>query len=138
MRTLSAFVAVALFALVGCSGDKGKTGETGKVKGEGGKELTVTPPDNTTIKQGDPKQVTVKIKRTKFEDPVMVTLDDLPKGVSAEEKEGKIEKDKTEFTFTLKADKEAKPEKGQVVKVTAKGPGMEQTVTFKLDIEEKK
>jgi hypothetical protein len=112
--TLVAIVGLAV-GLVGCSG------ESGKVKGTGGKELKVTTPGDTTIKQGESKDVTVTIKRTKFDDPVTVELSDLPKGVTADESKKTIEKEKDSVKFTLKAADDATPEKGAKVKVTAKG-----------------
>jgi hypothetical protein len=133
MKWMTLVVVVGLtVALVGCSG------ESGKVKGSGGKELKVTTPGDTTIKQGESKDVTVTIKRTKFDDPVTIELSDLPKGVIADETKKTIEKGQDSVKFTLKAADNATPEKGNKVKVTARGADLSVgPLEFTLNVEKK-
>jgi uncharacterized membrane protein len=124
-------VAGLVFGLAGC-------GETGKVKGPGGKELKLTAPGDTTIKQGDSKDVTVTIKRTKFDDPVDVAIADLPKGVSADADKKTVEKGASTVKFTLKADDDANPEDGHKVKVSAKAADMKEgPLEFTLNVKKK-
>jgi hypothetical protein len=127
------FVAVAglVFGLAGC-------GETGKVKGPGGKELTVTAPAPVTIKQGDTADVTVSARRTKFDDPVDVEVSDLPKGVSADATKKTIEKGATSVKFTLTAANDANPEDGHKAKVIAKALDMKEgPLEFTVSIKKK-
>ncbi len=131
MKWMTLVAVAALVGLVGC-------GETGKVKGPGGKELKLTAPANTTIKQGESKDVTATIKRTKFDDPVTVELSDLPSGVTADETKKTLEKGQTTAKFTLKAAADANPEEGHKVKVTARAADMtEGPLEFTLNVKKK-
>jgi hypothetical protein len=134
MKWMTLVVVVGLTAaLVGCSG------QSGTVTGPGGKKLTLKTPTDTTLKQGDTRYVTVSITKTKFDEPVTVTLSDLPAGVTADETKKTIEKGQDSVKFTLKAANDAKPEKGQKVKVTAKSSDMsEGPLEFTLNVTEKK
>jgi hypothetical protein len=132
MKWMTLVVCLGLVVgLVGC-------GEKGTVTGSGGKKLTLTAPAATTVKQGDSKDVTVTIKRTKFDEPVTVTLSDLPKGVTADESKKTIEKGQDSVKFTLTAADNANPEKGHKVKVTAKASDMtEGPLEFTLNVVKK-
>jgi hypothetical protein len=133
MKRLAFATAFMLIATIGCSGQK----ET--AKGEGGKELKVTAPGNTSIDQGESKEITVKIKREKFEDPVKVEFSQLPDGVKITESDMTIDKGATEKTFTLKADPKAKPEDNHKVKVSASAGEMKAgPVEFTVNVKEKK
>jgi hypothetical protein len=128
--TLVAVVGL-VFGVIGC-------GETGKVKGTGGKELKVTAPSNTTIKQGDSKEVSVTIKRTGFEDPVDVEISDLPRGVTADATKKTAEKGSNSVKFTLKADDDANPEDGHKAKVSARALDMKEgPLEFTLNVKKK-
>jgi len=132
MKWLSMIVAAGLVVgICGC-------GETKKVSGEGGAVLKVTGPAATTLKQGESKDITVKIGRTKFDDPVKVTLSDLPAGVTADEMTRTAEKGATEVQFTLKAADDAKPEDNHKGKVTATAKDMKDTVEFTVSVKSKK
>ena len=129
--TAFALVAALAVGVVGC-------GEKGTVQGKDDKKLTLTAPANTSIKQGGTETVTVKIKREHFDEPVTVSFDNLPKGVSVKETDMKFDKGATERKFTLEAKDDATVEDGQEVKVTAKGPGdLKITEPFKLDVKKK-
>src|SRR5438067_9038761 len=100
MKRLSLVLALVLVGGLGCSGKK----ETTK---EGDKELTLTPPGNTSITQGTSGNAKVTIKRTKFDDPVDIEISGLPDKVTAEESKKTIGKDSTDTTFILKVDDKA-------------------------------
>jgi hypothetical protein len=134
MRPLSLLATCTLVLVIGTGGvgcNKGKTGE-----GEGGKKLTVTPPGNTNVEQGASKDITVKINREKFTEPVDISFSGMPEKVTLEG--GQIAKDVNEGKFVLKADAAAPPVDGKEVTVTAKGGGITQTATFKVGVEKKK
>ena len=137
MKWMSLIVAAGLvFGVAGCTGEKDKN--KGTVKGEGGAELTVEAPSGTTsVTVGKDKDITVSITRKKFDDPVSVTLSDLPEGVTADPKTQDIAKGETKAKFTLKAAGDAKESKGQKVKVTAKGGKMEKSEEFTVDVVKK-
>ena len=132
MKWFSFVVALVLASGLGCSGKK----ETTK---EGDKELSLTPPLNTSIKQDTAETVDVKIKRVKFDDPVTVEISDLPDKVTAEESKKTIAKDADKATFTLKAAKDAPVTDGTEVKFTAKTDALKTTTTakFKLSVKKK-
>jgi hypothetical protein len=132
MKWLSLLVAAGLvFGLCGC-------GQTGTVEGPEGKKLTLRAPADTTIKQGDSKDVTVLIARTKFDAPVDVKIDDLPKGVKADETKKTIEKGATSVKFTLTAAGDANPEEGHKVKVLANTTDMKEgPLEFTLNVKKK-
>ena len=66
-----------------------------------------------------------------------VTLSNLPEGVTADPKSQDIAKGETKATFTLKAGSDAKESKGNKVKVTAKGGGMEKAEEFTVNVVKK-
>jgi hypothetical protein len=123
----------------GCQ-DKGKnkntSGSSGKSSDAVVKKLDVTMPDTTDIAQGKEVKITVKIKRTEFNEAVDVELDKatLPKGVTVEDASQKIEKDKTEAHFTLKAAADAEVKDGTAVKITGKSGDLVVPNTFKVNV----
>jgi hypothetical protein len=110
MKAMSILTAALVLALTGCSNEK-KT-----VEGKGGEKLELTGPANTTIKQGETEKITVKVKRTKFDDAIDLDFK-LPEGVTLEEKSTRIDKGSNDATFHLKADTKASPrdDEGTVV-----------------------
>ena len=78
MNSRMAFaIALLSVALVGC-GDKGVS------VSRGSKKLTLFTPPDSMVKQGESTQVPVKIAREGFTDPVVVHLEGLPPGVTAD------------------------------------------------------
>lgn len=138
MRWLSLVTTVAFAAALSIGGVGCAKKEQASGKGEGGKELTLTAPGNTDIKQGESIKVTVKVSRKGFDDPVDVTFSDLPKGVTVADADKSIPKDKDSADFNLKAADDAAPIENHTVKVTAKGGGASPEATFKLTVKEKK
>jgi hypothetical protein len=133
MKGISFLFAAALLCNVGCSGEKTK------VEGEGGKKLTLTAPGNTSVNQGETEKITVKVAREKFDDAIDLDFDQIPEGVTLEEKDPKIEKGSSEAVFHLKADAKAPPKDGHKVKVAASGGGMKAgPLEFTLNVKEKK
>jgi regulation of enolase protein 1 (concanavalin A-like superfamily) len=127
---------VALAALVvGLAGCKTDPTNKGTVKGTGGKELSLTPPSDTTVKAGtETEKIAVRVGRTQFDEDVTISFDQLPTGVSIKEDDLKIAKGATsrEFTVAVKAD--APEVSGQAVKVTAKSGDMSVTREFKMNV----
>jgi hypothetical protein len=125
MKWLS-FVAAVLIVSTGCSDKKTASGT-----GEGDKKLEVTRPENLTLKQGESKNVKLKITRKNFDEPVDVDISGLPEGVTIKEssaKEGarvKFDKGATEMTLTVHADDKAPVNKdGKKAMVSATGGGV--------------
>ena len=121
MKWHSFVAAAVLAASVGCSGKDKST----EVIGEGGEKLKLTAPSDTNIKQGTTEEITISIKREKFEDPVAIEFSDLPDGVTMDGGlKHTIDKGETKGTYTLKATDTATVMKaGQEIKVAASVPG---------------
>jgi hypothetical protein len=118
MKWLSFVAAAVLVASVGCSGKKTE------VKGEGGEKLVLTAPGNTSLSQGTSEEITVTIKREKFDDPVAIEFSDLPDGVTMDGGlKHTIAKGDTKGTYRLTATDTADVKAGQEIKVTASVPG---------------
>jgi ABC-type oligopeptide transport system substrate-binding subunit len=136
--TMKKLVALALVAVsatamlaAGCGGQK----SSAQV---GDKKLTITGPRDTSVTQGDLVEIKVSISRENFNDPVEITFDSLPEGVSLQEESRTIAKDQNSTTFNLKADAKAATVKEDVVKVSASGGGVTAgPVEFKLDVKAK-
>jgi hypothetical protein len=127
------FVAAASTLLAVMSGCAKTT-----VEGSNGKKLTLVQPANQTVARGSSTEITVKIAREKFTDPVSVSFDKLPLGVEVTDSDKKIAADATTAEFTLKAGDKADLVSNQEVKVTVSGPdGMKASEPFKLTVKDK-
>jgi len=125
-------VIVAAFLFV--SGCKHAT-----VEGSGGKKLTLVKPADQTIKRGETNQVSIAVTRDNFRDAVDISFDNLPAGVTVQDKDKKLAANDNTATFTLKADANAGLVTNHEVKVTATGPdGMKVTEAFKLTVKDNK
>jgi uncharacterized membrane protein len=89
--------------------------------------------DATAEIKGGKGEATIKIMREKFEEPVEVTLSDLPKGITPKEKSVTLKKDETDAKFHLEADKTA-DEKGGEATITAKAGDVEKTGKLKISV----
>jgi len=108
------------------------------VNSRGDKKLTLTQPSNVTIARGGNAEVTAKISRDGFRDPVTVTFSQLPPGVEAKDKDTKIAAEATSGTFTLHAKEDAPLVTNHEARITVTGPdNMTQTDTFKITVKEK-
>jgi hypothetical protein len=135
MRWLSLLVVAGLMVVgSGC----GETKKTSSPSGD--KELKVTGPSTTNIKQGEREEIKVKVTRKGFEDDVTLKFSDLPDGVKLEEADPKIPKGTNDVTLHLKAADKAPVKSDVVAKVTASSPALKEPVTveFKVNVKEKK
>lgn len=106
------------------------------VQGPAGKSLTLVKPINSTIKQGDNEKVSILVKRSNFSDPVTVTFNNLPSGVSVAGGDNKMEG--SERTFVLSATDSAALVENHTASVTVTGPdGMSATEQFSITIRSK-
>ncbi len=98
------------------------------------KKLTLKAPAATSIKPGETATIHVGITREKFNDPVVLTFADLPKGVTIMDNDLSISKDVNSAKLTLKAADDASPVADHKVTVTALGGGLKQEATFKVTV----
>jgi len=119
-KLLATVVVLSAVAVVNSGCEKTKVASP-----SGDKTLTLTKPSNVTIKQGESNTVKVEIARKGFNEPVDIHFDNLPSGVTVEDRDHQIPKDSTSTTFNLKATAEAKPVNDHPVSVWAKGGGLE-------------
>jgi hypothetical protein len=132
MRKL-AFLTTVAFAVIVWGGCKHAA-----VEGPSGKKLTLTKPADQTLKRGQTNQVKVMINRDNFRDPVTIDFENLPKGVSVQDKDKKIAAEDNSANFTLVADANADLVTNHEVRVTATGPdGMKVSEAFRVSVKEK-
>lgn len=135
MKWLSFVAALVLSVCVGCNGNDKKT----EVKGEGGEKLSLTAPSDSSIKQDTSEEITVNIKREKFDDPVVIEFSGLPDGVTMDGGlKHTIGKGDTKGIFKLMATDTATVKAGQDVKVTASVTGKKFSTEskFKVSVQE--
>jgi hypothetical protein len=126
----SVIPAAFLLVLAGC--------QQSTVEGPDKKKLTLKKPMDVTIKRGDTNQVTVSIDRGNFRDPVSVSFDNLPKGVTVQDKDTKINSGDSSAKFTLKAADDAELVTNHETKATVTGPdGIKVTEPFKVTVKDK-
>jgi len=101
------------------------------------KSLTLSKPSNVTIKQGETNSLDIKISRKGFNEAADVRFDGLPKGVSVQEQDRRIPKDRNSTTFNLKADVDAPPLNDHPVTVVTSGGGTEVRETFNVTVRAK-
>jgi len=131
MKWLSFVVAAVLVASVGCNGNDKKT----EVKGEGAEKLALTAPNDTSIKQGTSEEITVNIKREKFDDPVAIQFSNLPDGVTMDGGlKHTIAKGDTKGIYKLTATDTAAVKVGQEVKMTASVTGKKFSTESKFKV----
>ena len=141
MKTFSflSVTALALGLVVGCQ-ETTTTGPATKTTSSGKplvKKLTVMEAKSQTIKQGDTDKVTIMINRDNFDDPVTISLNDLPAGVTVIGHEMTIPAGSSSLTVELKANPDAAVG-DHMVQVAAKAPGLDENVqSFKLTVKEK-
>ena len=100
---------VLAFGLVGAVGCEQKSGTAPGTDPNKPKKLTLTVPNTShTITQDQTDEVLVNINRDNFNDPVTITVSDLPPGVTLETKDMIIQPDKYNLTITLRAAADAK------------------------------
>ena len=130
-------IAIAMaFALVGAVGCEQKSGTAPGTDPNKPKKLTIRLADSQTITQDKTDDMTVNISRTQFSDPVTIEVRDLPKGVEVLTKDLTIPGDKTMLTVQLKAAPDAAVG-DHMIKVLAKGGGVEADASVKLTVKAK-
>ena len=127
-------VAVGLLGFTACSGGSSKKAE---VHTEKGGSFTLKAPSDTTLTQGESKEITVSVDRKDFKDAIDLDFSNMPKGVSIEG-DKKTGKEADKATFTLKASADAPKVDDNVVDVKGSGGGSNVTVKFKVAVKEKK
>jgi hypothetical protein len=116
-RLIAVVLAFGLVGVVGCEQKSGTAPGTDPNKP---KKLTLTIPNSShTITQDQTDEVMVNINRDYFNDPVTVTVSDLPAGVTLETKDLVIPGDKNNITLTLRAAADAKPVVDHVFHISA-------------------
>src|SRR5436190_7345644 len=144
---MNAYKCLDVFSLaVICSlGCENKTTTTGSATTPAGtsrkagevKKLTLKAAAQQTIKQGDTDDLTIKIDRSNFDDPVTIRLKDLPQGVTCNMSEVVVPSGATEIKVTLKAASDAAVGEYKV-KLDAQAPGLDENVqTLKLTVKDK-
>jgi len=137
MQVLKFISSVALaLAVAGCQ----ETTSTGPAAGttRSGKpvvkKLSLVAATGQTIKQGDTDDVSIRITRDNFDDPVTIRLNDLPKGVELLGDEAVIPAGQTSIKIQLKAAADAAVGDHKVT-IDAKAPGLaDNTQTFTLTV----
>ena len=127
------FVLAVAFSLSGC---KRETGSESTVSGQGGAQLTIHQPDAVTLMRGGAAKVHVIIDRRNVTDPVAITFQNLPTGVTVVPADAKIVD--TEGDYTLQAAADAQLVAGDHVLLTASAPsGASATVDLIVTVKEK-
>jgi uncharacterized membrane protein len=130
-------IAIAMaFCLVGAVGCEQKSGTAQGTNPNKPKKLTLRLAESQTIVQDKTDDVTVNISRSEFTDPVNIEVKNLPKGVEVITKELTIPSDKTLLTITLKAAPDAQVG-DHMIKIVAKGPGVDAEADVKLTVKAK-
>lgn len=134
-KPLPVIIALLVGSLVGCVARGPQTTS----KGRGDKEMKLSVPKTpVTIVQGNETKVSVNVVREKFEGPIALKFE-LPEGITLAEDHPQIPADKKDELFTLRADKNAKPQDKVNVNVTAQPEDRDlksATSTFHLTIQE--
>jgi hypothetical protein len=111
---------------------------TSTVEGPDDTALTLVRPVDQSMEQGATNEVKIVVHRKNFVRDVPVKFKDLPSGVKVVERDLEIPADDTTRTFTLYAERDAKPVSDHAVHVTVRGPeGIETTETFRLTVKER-
>jgi hypothetical protein len=136
MRKHVFFVMAAAFLMafsVGC-----KKPAATSVSATGEKKLTLPKLSDYSVARNGKVEVTVKIERDGFRDPVIVSFDNVPEGVQLTDKDSKIAAEAKSGTFTLQAKDNAPLVTDHLVRVAVTGPDkLTATDTFKLTVKEK-
>ena len=130
IATLTA-LAVAFIAVAGCNKP------TASVEGSGGRKIVLAKVADQTMKRGEKNKVMVAVTRTNINDPLDVTFENLPKGVTVEEKDKKIATNENSVNYSLMAAADADLVTNHEVKVTVSHGDIKVADTFKLTVKEK-
>ena len=136
-RLVAIVLAVGLIGAVGCD-QKTATAPSGDPNKP--KKLTLTVPNPShTITQDTTDEVMVNINRDHFDEAVLITVTDLPPGVTLETKDTNIAPGKNNLTLTLRAAPDAKPVTDHIFRITASAGDLKtDPKEVKLTVKEKK
>ena len=123
-------------AVIGCSENKDNK-KVVHLEPKDGSSVVVTLPDSQTFKLGEAKEVKVKIERKGFDDDVGVHFDGLPKGVTVDKPDQKIEKGKTERGYVLIVASDAPDVEKKKVTVTCSAKDAKGTGSFDVTVKSK-
>jgi hypothetical protein len=128
---LTWFAAIALVMAAGCQKST-STGPSTTGKSEDTKKLTLVTSESQSIEQGETDRIQITINRDNFNDPVTISLNDLPPGIEFVEKTATIPPNDNMVTLTLKAADDAAVGE-QTFVIVAEAPGLDKnTQTVKL------
>ncbi len=121
----------------GISGAAAKTVRGGTTaRGPHGEKLVLYKPGHVKIDRGRSETMRVRVKRENIEDPVRVSMTQLPQGVEAVDMPREIHSDTIEVV--LRADPNAALVKNHEALVTVDGPkDMRATEAFKISVRER-
>jgi len=123
-------LAAFLFMLTGCQ--QGTTTPTGS----GGK-ITLEKPSDVSLNRGDTATVKVSLKRNNYADPVTISFEDLPKGVTVTSTDMKIAKDQNSGSFNVKAADDAELGDKTVKVIATDATGHKVDSAFKVTVKDK-
>jgi hypothetical protein len=140
-RLIPTLFGVLALGLVGCDKGTSTAPSTDPGRPNAERRLSVTSPGSQTITQDRTNEMTISINRDRFEGPVEIKLDNLPKGVELVTQDMTIPSDKSSVKATLKAAPDATPVTDHEVKAIAKAKEQkdlpEATVPFKVTVKAK-
>jgi hypothetical protein len=131
IATLTA-LAVAIVVVAGCNKPP-----VSSVEGSGGRKIVVADIANQTLKRDSTNKVMITVTRTNISDPLDVTFENLPKGVSLVEAPTKIAANENVVNFTLKIDANADLVTNHEVKATVSHADIKVSRTFNVTVKEK-
>lgn len=124
---------------IGCSEMKmfGGANSNSTVRGQNGEKLTLVKPHDQNIERGGTENVTIVLHRKNLDEPINVSIGQLPSGVEAVDSPREVSGNETQIV--LRASDSAALVANQQVEVLAEGPnGMRTTETFRLTVKERR
>jgi hypothetical protein len=140
-RVIPTLFSVMVLGLVGCDKGTSTAPSTDPSRPNAERRLSVTSPGSQTVTQDRTNEMTISINRDRFEGPVEIKFDNLPKGVELVTQDMTIPSDKSSVKATVKAAADATPVNDHDVKVIAKAKEQkdlpEASVIFKMTVKAK-
>jgi hypothetical protein len=130
-----------LLGAIGCEKSTSSAPSTDPARPNAVRKLSLTKPGSQTVTQDKTDEMSISINRDRFEGPVDVKIDNLPKDVEVVTRDMTIPADKSSLTVTLKAGPNAPTVTDHESKVTARAKNEkdlpEVTETFKVTVKGK-
>lgn len=133
LPALAMIAAAALFtgASSGCK-------KQNTVEDTAGNKLTLSVPRSVSLAPGDQEKVKIAVERSEgWNEPVKVTVENLPAGVTVVDKDVQIDRGDHDVEITLQADAKANAVKNHAVSVKAGAGTISTTEKIEVTIEEK-